>query len=88
MKYKFSDSASGPARFVSKDEVMFADVTFGSVRRVGGNKNRLSRVSNNLEAFADILRDTIGVSKEEFYMVGNFRADMSNRIARGMGLER
>lgn len=88
MKYKFSDSASGPARFVSKDEMDSVDVTFGSAKRMGGNKSRLSRVSNNLEAMADVLRDNIGLPKEDFYLGGDFHAVMRTRISKGMGLER
>jgi len=88
MNYKFSDSASGPARFVSKDQMASANITFGSVRNVGGNKRRMSKVSGNLEVIADTLRDNIGLSKEEFYMAGDLDAVKSNKIVRGMGLER
>ncbi len=88
MIYKFSDSASGPARFISKDQLGSLDITFGSAMRMGGNKPRMSRLSGNLEVMADVLRDNIGMSKEDFYMGGDFHAVMSSKIAKGMGFER
>tara|TARA_Y100001936_G_C16000109_1_gene627429 strand:- start:1011 stop:1277 length:267 start_codon:yes stop_codon:yes gene_type:complete len=88
MMYQFSDSASGPARFVSKDELKSVDLTFGSAMHKGGNKKRMSRLSSNLEVMAETLRDSVGISKEDFFMGGDFYDVMSNKIARGMGFER
>jgi hypothetical protein len=88
MKYQFSESASGPSRFLSRKEMESADLTYASASLVGGNKRRMSRVSNSLEALADTFRDNIGISKEDFYRGADDYASRVTNITRGMGFDR
>lgn len=88
MRFKFSESASGPARYVGKREMEIASMTYPSSALTGANAKRVQKIMGNADILSEVLFKNIGLKPSEFYSLAGQTPSVLSKVREGMGFER